>query len=574
MTASAPTRARPGLPQPNPALKQFKLSSGGARYANFAHTFIRQTKGKWGEAGGAPLDLEWYQLQWVSEGLKTNPSQWLTVKRDTVWEQIEKWVDHDPKFGTIGGPRAYKEWYVQLPKKQGKSTVSSSLGIYFTGFDDEPGAEVYAVAAKKDQARTVFDQAAEMVKKSPILREQFKVYRSVIEHTRSGSIFRVISADGDYNEGFNPHAVIIDELHAHKNRDIYDAMTSHLHTGARDDPIVVVITNAGTDEDSICYEVYSQARAVIDGLPDARTDLYAFVPELTQDEIFDPKAWPKVMPASWSSVPLMLEAQKKEPTYVFMRRYLNVWTDAQDDWLAYEFWEDGADAGLEVPKGIPIVVAGDMGMTKDTTSIGWAGVDNTCGCGALGIDPRTSEPRLSGGYDSAIHHDEDCQFGDVIVGSHIWGVRQKDSARWPPCHEKLVDQAFPIKLMRQYLEEELRSRWEILEFVYDPWMMVQLAQELGDEGLNCVPFAQSDQHMIPASEDLHDIIVNDHKLFHPADPVLTRHVMSGVIVQTGRGWRIDKRKTKKPIDGLVTMLMSVHRALHHFHTGTPTFTTL
>lgn len=568
MTASALTRAKPGLWQPNPQAKQFKLSAGGARYANFAHTFIRQTKGRWGAGGGEPLNLEWYQLQWISEGLKTSPSQWLTVKKDTAWEQIEKWVDHDPKFGTIGGPRVYKEWYIQLPKKQGKSTVSSSLGLYFLGYDDEPGAEVYAVAAKKDQARTVFDQAAAMVMKSPILSDQLKVYRSVIEHRKSGSIFRVISADGDYNEGFNPHAVIIDELHAHKNRDIYDAMTSHLHTGARDDPIVVVITNAGTDEDSVCYEVYTQARAVIDGLPDARTDLYAFVPELTEKEIYDPKAWPKVMPASWSSVPLMEEAAKKLPTYVFQRRYLNVWTDAQDDWLQYEFWDYGAEKDLAIPKGIPIVVAGDMGMTKDTTSMGWAGVDNTCSCGAFG------KGILSGSYDSQIIHDEDCQFGDVMVGAHIWGIRQKDNARWPPCHERLVDERFPIKLLRQYMEDELRPNYEILEFVYDPWMMEQLAQELGDEGLNCVPFAQTDARMIPASEDLHGLIVNDRKLFHPADPVLTRHVMSGVVVETGRGWRIDKRKTKKPIDGLITMLMSVHRALYYFRSGAPSFTAL
>lgn len=574
MSVSAPTRASRGLWQPNPAAKQFKLSAAGARYAYFAHTYVKQTKGRWGEGGGLPLDLEWYQLQWISEGLKTNPSQWLTVKKDTVWDQIERWVDHDPKFGTIGGHRTYKEWYVQLPKKQGKSTVSSSLGLYFLGYDGEPGAEVYAVAAKKDQARTVFDQAAEMVKKSPILREQIKVYRNVLEHSRSGSIFRVISADGDYNEGFNPHAVIIDELHAHKNRDIYDAMTSHLHTGARDDPIVVVITNAGTDEDSICYELYTQARAVIEGQPDARTDLYAFVPELEQSEIWNEKSWPKVMPASWSSVPLMREAMRKEPTYVFLRRYLNVWTDAQEDWLQYEFWEDGAEQDVEVPPGIPIVVAGDMGMTKDTTSLGWAGVDNTCGCGVFGKDPKTGLFIASGAYDPSVMHADDCQFGDVIVGSHIWGVRQKDHARWPPCHEKLVADRFPIKLLRQYLEDELRPKHEILEFAYDPWMMEQLAQELSDEGLNCVKFPQTDIRMIPASEDLWNLIVNDAKLFHPADPVLTRHVMSGVIVQTGRGWRVDKRKTKKPIDGLITMLMSVHRALWYFRTGAPSFSAL
>lgn len=558
----------PGLWQPTAERKSFKLSAAGARYAWFSHTHVRQTKGRWGQGEGIdgrlgrPLDLEWYQLQIVSEGLKTNPSQYLTIKRgDDAWDKIGKWVE-SPKFGTIGGPRAYKEWYLQLPKKQGKSTISSSLGIYFLGYDNEPGAEVYACAADKKQARIVFDQARIMVQKSPRLLDEIEVYRDVLEHKVSGSIFRVLAADADYNEGFNPFAVIIDELHAHKNRDMYDAMTSHLHTGARDDPIAVIITNAGVDEESICYEIYSQAKAVIEGQPDARTDLYAFVPELEESELYDEKKWKKVALASWTNVETMKEAQRKFPAYVFERRYLNRWTEAEDSWIEWPVWEDAGDTGVTVPKGIPLVVGVDLGMTKDTTAVGWAGVDNVCECGAIDTDDANPE------------HDPECPYGDIIVGAHIWGVRQKDKARWPPCHTQVRGDRFPIKLLRQYIEDELRPKWEILEVVYDHWQLEHFGQELSDEGVNAVPFAQTNQRMIPASEDIWNAIVRDGKLWHPNDPVLTRHVMAGVIVETGRGWRLDKQKTKKPIDGLIAVTMSVHRALHYFRTGTPSFKVL
>jgi phage terminase large subunit-like protein len=435
------------------------------------------------------------------------------------------------------------------------STLSSSLGIYFTGFDGEPGAEVYALAASKGQARTVFDQARHMVTKSPRLMDEFVVYKDVIEHAPSGSIFRVLSADSDYNEGYNPHAVILDELHAHKDRAMYDAMTSHLHTGAREDPIAVTITNAGTDEDSICYEVYSQAKAVIDGMPDARTDLYAFVPELEANEIYDKTKWKKVMPSSWQTIPQMEEAQRKFPAYVFERRYLNVWGGEEECWLPYTFWGEAGEDGLVVPRNVPICVAADMGMTKDTSALAWAGVDQQCECGSPSQD--------------VSDHADTCPYGLIYVGSHIWGIKPRDRAKAPPCHELLTGDRFPIKLLKTYVEDELRPNWEVMEFIYDPWSMEQLAQELSDEGLNTVLFPQTDQRMIPASEDLWNAIARDNLLLHPNDPVLTKHVMAGIVDETGRGWRINKRKTKKPIDGLVAMLMAVHRALHYHRQGTP-----
>jgi phage terminase large subunit-like protein len=595
-----------GLWQPDPARKTLKLSGGGARFAYWAYTDVKQTKGRWGSGFdiygnlggpyGAPLALESWQLQVASEGLKTKPSGWLTVDLTLppaeLYANIGEWVTSE-KFGRYGGARVYREWYLQMPKKVGKSTISSALGIYFTGFDGEPGAEVYALASSKGQARTVFEQARQMIFKSPRLMDEFQVYKDLIEHIASGSIFRVLAADADYNEGFNPHAVIIDELHVHKDRELYDAMTSHLHTGAREDPIAITITNAGDDEDSICYELYAQARAVIEGHPDARTDLYAYVPELEPNEIYDRSKWYKVMPSSWQSVELMEEARKKHPEYVFLRRYLNVWTDAQEGWLPYEFWEAGDygdaeaehlgegewdgpedadifhfDKGLSVvplglpPRGVPICIGADLGMTKDTAALAWAGVDPLCECDA-GADEWNEDM-----------HDDECPYGLIYVGCHIWGIKQKNKAHNPPCHTLLDTDRFPLKLIRQYVVDHLRPNHEILEFAYDPWGFEHIAQDLADEGVLTSRFDQNESHMVPASENLWNAIARDDRLRHPRDPILTKHVMAGVVNETGRGWRIDKRKTKKPIDGLIAMLMAVDRALYYQRKGTPSLTVL
>lgn len=582
-TLAARTAPKPFIfPQPDAALKKFDLSAGAARYAWFSYSLVRQTKGRWGSGYGAdgklgaPLALEWFQLQAVSEGLRTEPGKFLTVRRDDprMWDKIGEWVMSGASVGEPG-PRIYREWYMQLPKKQGKSTISSSLGIFFTGFDGEPGAEVYALAAAKGQARTVFDQARLMVLKSPRLLDEFRVYKDVIEHLPSGSIFRVLAADSDYNEGFNPHAVIIDELHVHKTRDLYDAMTSHLHTGAREDPIAITITNAGDDEDSICYDVYSQAKAVMEGRPDARRDLYPFVPELKEDEVRDKKKWKKVALASWSTVESMEEAQRAYPEYVFLRRYLNVWTSGEAAWLPYAYWDAAQREPVDVtiPKGVPIVLAADMGMTKDTTALAWAGIapHSYCTCSIDGKPLFDADKRPV--YDLAEHY-EDCAFGEIRVGSHIWGIRQRNRAKNPPCHTLIEGDRFPIKLLAQYVEDVLRPQFEILEFVYDKWQMEQLAQELADQGLNMAEFPQTDQRMVPASEDIWNSIARDDILRHDGDQILTKHVMAGVIDETPRGWRINKKKTKKPCDGLVALLMAVHRALVYHRQGAPSFTVL
>lgn len=509
------------------------MTREGARFAWFCASFLRQTKGRWARK---PLYLESWQLGVFSEMLRDrNPERRLIPIRDTTetYMALRDWLA-EPMPTYLVGRRQYREGYIQTAKKQGKSTSSSALGLYFLLADGEEGAEIYACAAAADQAKIVFQQAREMAEGSPRIMQHARVYKDAIWVQATNSIFRVLGGDADYDEGYNPHAVIIDELHVHKDRKLYDAMTSHLHTGARLDPFCCTITNPGNDPESICYEVYLQAKQVIDGIPEARNDLFAYVPELEEDEQDDPKYWKKVNPASWTIVPDLLQAQKKFPQFVFKRRHLNAWTDALDAWLTYQQWSECEDVEEEalIPDGFPIWLGVDLGLKHDTAAISW--------CTVLG--------------------DEDDEQRLVPLRSHVWGVVHDRAKYVPPCHTELRGE-LPLKLVKAFILDEIAPYYEVMGIAYDPYRFYQLAQELEDLGFMCIEWPQTDQRMIPATETMWNLVVRDGLLRHTGDAILRKHFMAAVAEDTGRGVRLAKKKATRPCDAAIASLMCCHLAM-------------
>lgn len=516
------------------------MTREGARFAWFCASFLRHTKGRWARK---PLYLEGWQLALVSEMLRDREPERRVIHLDNAYPEIRDWLAEPlPPQGT--GRRQYREAYVQTAKKQGKSTMSSALGLFFLMADGEEGAEVYACAAAADQAKIVFQQAREMAENSPRILQHVRVYKDAIWVPSTNSLFRVLGGDADYNEGLNPHAVIIDELHVHKDRKLYDAMTSHLHTGARLDPIAVTITNPGNDPESVCYEVYLQAKQVIDGVPEARDDLFAYVPELEEDERDDTSKWKKVNPASWTQVEDLLQAQKKFPQFVFARRHLNAWTDAADAWLTYLQWaacEDVKEQAL-IPDEAPIYIGVDLGLKHDTAAVSW--------CHIHGDSDDPVEKRL------------------VTLRSHVWGVVHDRAKYVPPCHTELRGE-LPLKLVKAFILDEIAPFYEVMAIAYDPYRFYQLAQELEDLGFMCVEWPQTDQRMVPATETMWNLVVRDANLRHNGDPVLRKHFMAAVAEDTGRGVRLAKKQSTRPVDATIASLMCVHTAMSEALLGAP-----
>ena len=516
-----------------------KMTREGARFAWFCAMFLRHTKGRWARQ---PLFLEPWQLAIYSELLRDRTPETRLIPLADPFSAIKGWLAEPPQ--PTSGRRQYREAYVQTAKKQGKSTNTSALGLFFLLADGEEGAEVYACAAAADQAKIVFQQAREMAENSPRILQHVRVYKDAIWVPATHSIFRVLGGDADYNEGLNPHAVLIDELHVHKDRKLYDAMTSHLHTGARLDPIAVTITNPGNDPESVCFEVYQQAKAVIDGVPEARDDLFAFVPELDETEIDTPKAWKKVNPASWTQVEDLLLARKKFPEFVFKRRHLNVWTDAEDAWLTYQQWKACQDVKEEalIPDGGPIYLGVDLGLKHDTAAVSWCHVH-----GDGDDDPAT---RL------------------VTLRSHVWGVVHDRAKYVPPSHTELKDE-LPLKLVKNFILDEIAPYYEVMGIAYDPYRFYQMAQELEDLGFVVVEWPQTDSRMIPATETMWNLVVRDELLRHNGDPILRKHFMAAVAEDTGRGVRIAKKKATRPVDAAIASLLCVHLAISEAMLGSP-----
>jgi phage terminase large subunit-like protein len=207
----------------------------GDRAVQFVEGYCQHHKGEW---AGKPLLL----------------SDW----QRSIVRQIFGWKRAD-------GTRRYRIAYVEVPRKNGKSTLAAALGLYLLVGDQEPGAEVYSSATKREQAKIVWDEAFKTVKKSPKLQRFVRAFRNNLHCERLGSKFEPLSADAGTLDGLNPHGNIIDELHAHKDRGVWDVLDTAM--GARRQPLTLAITTAGTyDPESIGWQQHDYACKVLEGV--------------------------------------------------------------------------------------------------------------------------------------------------------------------------------------------------------------------------------------------------------------------------------------------------------------------
>ena len=204
-------------------------------------------------------------------------------------------------FGTVkkDGYRQYNTAYVEVPKKNGKSELAASVALYLTCGDGEWGAEVYGCAADRQQASIVFD-VVDMVEQSPALKKRIKpvLSKKRLVYMPTGSFYQVLSSEAYTKHGFNVHGVVFDELHAQPNRQLYDVMTKG-SGDARKQPLFFLITTAGTDRNSICYEVHQKA---VDILRGKRVDptFYSVIYGIKDGEDWgDEKVWHRVNPSLW-----------------------------------------------------------------------------------------------------------------------------------------------------------------------------------------------------------------------------------------------------------------------------------
>jgi len=258
-------------------------------------------------------------------------------------------------FGTLrdDGLRQYRTCYVEVPRKNGKTTLAAAIALYMLLLDDEPGAEVYSAAVDRDQASLVFNAAAQMVRNDPKLSARLQIIdsRRRIFDPVTGSVYVAIPAEAGGRHGYNASAVIYDEIHAAPNRELYDVLTTS--TGARRQPLVFVITTAGYDRTSICWELHTYAERVRDGIVDDPSFLPVLYAAPVEADWTDEAVWHECNPAlgdfrSLDEMRIAATRAKEIPGQqnAFRRLYLCQWTEQADRWIDMATW----DANAEPPR--------------------------------------------------------------------------------------------------------------------------------------------------------------------------------------------------------------------------------
>lgn len=300
-------------PQGHPRGLRFDPAAG-RRVVDFIERFCKHHKGEW---AGKPLLLEEWQK--------------------AIVVQAFGWMRRD-------GTRRYRTVYIEVARKNGKSELAGGLGLYLLVGDGEAGAEVYSSATKKDQARIVWKTAEQMVKASPELRRFVQTYQSSLVVERNASSFQPLSAESNTLDGLNPHGNIIDELHAHRDRGVWDVLDSAM--GARRQPMTIAITTAGIyDREGIGWEMHDYATKVLEGTF-ADDSFFAYIATPDEgDDHFSELAQQKANPNWGVSVKpdyLAKQAEKaqRQPGFLneYLIKHLNVWTQQAQRWIPLDKW--------------------------------------------------------------------------------------------------------------------------------------------------------------------------------------------------------------------------------------------
>lgn len=286
-------------------------------------------------------------VEWFSY-LKHSKGEWAGRTFELApWQVFSVWV----VFGWMraDGTRRFRYIYEEVARKNGKSTKAAGTGLLLAFADDEAGAEVYSAATKKDQALIVHSEATRMVRSTPDLSRRIEIYKNNLCRPDKNQKYEPLGADENTMDGFNAHGAVIDELHAHKNRGVYDLMETAM--SARRQPMLYAITTAGTDqsEASVCWEQHVYATQVLRGI--VQDDSYfAMIFCLDEkDDWQDERNWYKANPNLGVSKKLdYMREQAKKATIMpgklnsFLRLDLNQWTQQTTRWIDMSLWDENA----------------------------------------------------------------------------------------------------------------------------------------------------------------------------------------------------------------------------------------
>ena len=449
---------------------------------------------------------------------------------------------------TADGGRRFRRVYIEVPRGNGKSSLSSGVALYCLLADKEPGAEVYSFATTRDQAGIVFNDAKRMVQQTASLRSHFGV--EVLSHAlyvpKTNSTFQAKSADGSTLDGLNTHLAVVDELHAHRTRAVYDVVETSL--GKRVNSLMWVITTAGFDTSGICYEVRTMVRNVLNR---SVVDESQFGIIYGLDEGDDWKSLAALEKANpnWgvSVMPEVVTSLQKKAIAIpsaagnFMTKHLDVWCSAASGWMNMPAWNKCAREELrrEDFEGEPCYIGLDLGSKSDMTA-------------KVLMFPR--EDRDGRTYFVT--------FADFYLPSRAIETSPNSQYRgW--VEQGLIRVTEGAMTDFNVVEEDIRedlSRYSVQSIAYDPWQATQLISSLEDSGAPLVECRMTVQQISEPMKTL-EALVLDGRIQHDGNPCLT-WMMGNVVAKVDAKDNIFPRKERyeQKIDGPVAMIIALSAA--------------
>ena len=482
------------------------------------------------------------------------PPQWLTPVPQSELDNGEGEVaaDFAETFGIItkdsiagktGSPLELRDWQRELmrhvfagddngyrhrisligmPRKNGKSALGSVFGLYSLILGAR-GAEVYSVAAEKEQARIVFADAKRMVEASPELSAITKLYRDAIELPKAGSVYRVLSAEAFSKEGLNPSATIFDELHAQPNRELFDVMS--LAMGARGRlATLIAITTAGvktdtTGQDSIAYSLYQYGQKVARGEIDDPTFFMSWWEAPAEADHRLRETWQLANPGfdDICSAEDFESAVRRTPEPEFRTKRCNQWVSSAISWLPTGSWD--SCTGETSIEGKDYVLGLDGSFSGDATIVTYATIEDIPQVGIVGAWEK-----------------------DVQIHDDTWRV--------------------DVLEVEETIRQFVKANPNVKEIACDPYRWTRTMQVLMDEGYPIVEYPSTNaRRMVPACAKFYDAVV-DQKMIHDGNPLLARHLSNAVVKVDNLGPRIVKenRASQRRIDAAVAAVLAFDRA--------------
>ena len=510
-----------------PKYKPTRFMAKGSHYdkaaADFAVRFVeslKHTKGRW---HGKAFEL----IGWQEE-----------IIRDL--------------FGILkkNGYRQFNMAYIEIPKKQGKSELAAAIALLLCCGDGEERAEVYGCAADRQQASIVFDVASDMVSMCPALRKRVKILASQkrIIYLPTNSFYQVLSAEAYSKHGFNIHGVVFDELHAQPNRKLFDVMTKG-SGDARMQPLYFLITTAGNDVNSICYEIHQKAKDILEGRKIDPT-FYPVIYGADEGEDWtDPAVWEKANPSLGITVNIdkVQDAcnsamQNPAEENAFRQLRLNQWVKQAVRWMPMEKWNACAFPVDEKALEGRVCYGGlDLSSTTDITAF------------VLVFPPRTEDEKyVILPYFWLPEDNIELRVNRDHVPYDVW----KKQGLFNTTEGNVIHYAFVERFITQ-----LGEKYNIREIAFDRWGATQMAQNLDNAGFTVVQFGQGMASMSPPTKELMNLVL-EKRIAHGGNPVLSWMVDNLTVVQYDAGnIKPSKSKSTEKIDGAVAMIMALDRAI-------------